>query len=170
MESPLDYVCTIKIIADSHIFETWYSHIILHGLSASIPYIRSFSFTLTLLLALLLSTHWTPLRRVSCNFENSIYFCMVQEACIEKKICQKLSKLWTIYAFQNKTQSAKVWWVFEPFNVCLNKSEINSLKNNHFKLSLNCTTANYKDVPIFTYLSIYFFFQNGPGQYYHSFG
>ena len=36
-----------------------------------------------------------------------------------KKICQKLSKLWTIYAFQNKTQSAKVWWVFQPFNVCI---------------------------------------------------
>ena len=111
-------LCTIEIIADSHIFETWYSHIILHGLSASIPYIRSFSFTLTLLLALLLSTHCTPLRWVSCNFENSIYFCMVQEALIEK-ICQKLSKLWTIYAFQNKTQTAKVWWVFEPFNVCV---------------------------------------------------
>ena len=111
-------LCTIEIIADSHIFETWYSHIILHGLSASIPYIRSFSFTLTLLLALLLSTHCTPLRRVSCNLENSIYFCMVQEALIEK-ICQKLFKLWTIYAFQNETQTAKVWWVFEPFNVCV---------------------------------------------------
>ena len=78
-----------------------------------------------------------------------------------KKIYQKLSKLWTIYAFQNKTHTAKVWWVFEPFNICM------------YLGILNCPlTLQLPTIKMCPYLPICvsIFFQNGPGQYYHSFG